>query len=173
MATVTDSTTEKEKTACSEGFCDDHLIEHREKLNKIEDQRNHFQELLTEQTANPEKHFLIQQINQWENDSIKKIRQVADESRELLFKHINKHMEKIETKLIKLTDDLEEVREENYLNEFKEKLEKLEEELNKPSNISIQESFVPFISSICVNDSSRKYFSNVLFKLYQRSLFSL
>ena len=52
------------------------------KLNAI-----YFRQTLTEQTTNPQKHSLIQQIDKWEQDSINKIQQTAEEARQLVFKH--------------------------------------------------------------------------------------
>jgi hypothetical protein len=44
---------------------------------------------------------------------------------------------------------------------LKEKLQELEEKLNKPSNISIQEDSSSFIKQISVVISSRKCFRNI------------
>jgi hypothetical protein len=92
-----------------------------------------------------------------------KIRQTADEARELLLKHADEHINKVEIKLIKLTGKLKEIREENDfneidLNELKQKLKELEEELSKQSNISIQQDSSSFIKKISVINFSRKYF---------------
>src|SRR5271156_5025034 len=85
----------KEKAAykcegCSQTFCIKHLNDHHQllitQLDDVENQRNLFRQTLTEQTTNPEKYSLIQQINQWEEDSIIKIKQTADEARKLLKK---------------------------------------------------------------------------------------
>src|SRR5437868_7053759 len=86
----------KEKVAykcggCSQDFCFNHLADHRQILDQqfdeVENKRNLFRQKLTEQTTNPQKHFLIEQINKWENDSINKIQQTAEEARQLLIKH--------------------------------------------------------------------------------------
>jgi len=150
---------------CSQYFCLIHLSDHHQGLGKqldeIEDKYNLFRETLNEKTQNSQKYPLIEQINQWENDSVNKIRQQADESRALLLKYINKHIQKIETKFIELTEELKEVQEENNLNEFKTKFKKLEEEFNKPSHVSVERDFTPFIDSIYVHNSTRKYFSRI------------
>ncbi len=63
---------------CSEYFCYDQSEEHRQTLNaqinQIRNDYNLFRQTLIEQKNNPHKHSLIQEINQWENDSIDKIR---------------------------------------------------------------------------------------------------
>ena len=85
----------KEKVAykcegCSQNFCFNHLADHHQALGKqldeVEDRRNLFREILTEQKMNPQKHSLIQQINKWERDSIKKIEQTAQIARDELGK---------------------------------------------------------------------------------------
>jgi DNA repair exonuclease SbcCD ATPase subunit len=161
----------KEKVAykcegCSQSFCVKHLPDHHQALGKqleeIEDKRNLFRETLVEQTTNPQKYSLIKQINQWENNSIMKIQQTADEAKQLVIKHTNEHIENIEVQLTKLTEELKQIREEDdfneiHLNQLKQKLKELEEQFNNPSNISIQqEQSSLFINKISVIVSSRK-----------------
>jgi DNA repair exonuclease SbcCD ATPase subunit len=179
MATTTGKTRciicEKEKatskcSGCLEDFCFNHLVEHRQQMTKeldeLEDKRNLFRQTLTEQIKNLQKHSLIQQINQWKKDSINKIRTTAEEAKELLLKYTTEHIDEIEIKLTKLTEELKQIREENDfneidLNELKEKLKQLEDKLNKPSNISIREDSSSFIKKISVIISSGKYFMNI------------
>ncbi len=130
----------KEKIAykcegCSLNFCINHLNDHHQlfikQLDDIEDERNIFRQILTEQIKNPQNHSLIQQIHEWEKDSINKIQQTAEETRQLVLKQINKYFNEIEIELTKLTKELKEIREENDFNEidfneFKQKLEQLE-----------------------------------------------
>jgi uncharacterized phage infection (PIP) family protein YhgE len=123
------------------------------------DKRNLFREILTEQKTHPQKHSLIQQIDTWERDSIQKIRQTAEEARELLVQHTTAYIDKIEIKLSQLTEQLKQTREENdfneiVLNQFNQKLIQLQDELAKPSNISIREDSSSFISKISINISS-------------------
>ena len=67
---------------CSRIFCYDHVSNHRQQLDKqldeIEITRDLLRQAITEQTAEPQKHSLIQQIDKWEHDSINKTRQTAD-----------------------------------------------------------------------------------------------
>ena len=127
---------------CLQHFCFNHLTEHRQILGKqfdeIEKNRDQFQQILIEQKQNPNKDFLIQQIHQWENDSIKKIRQTGNKCKQILIEHTNE----IENKLINLTQQLRENRQENKFNEinlnlFKIQLENLTKELAQPPNVSI------------------------------------
>jgi len=151
---------------CSQSFCLKHLNDRHQlfiqQLSDIEDKRNIFRQTLTEQTKNPQKYSLIQQINQWENDSINKIKQTAEETRQLILKHTGKYLNRIEIRLTKLTEELKQIRDvdfnEVHLNQLKQKLKQLEEELNNPSNISIQqENSLLLINKISVLINSGTY----------------
>jgi uncharacterized phage infection (PIP) family protein YhgE len=155
---------------CSQYFCIIHLPDHHQafskELDEIKDKSNLFRETLIEQRKNPHKHSLIQQINQWEEDSIHKIQQTAEEARQVLLEHTGENINEIEIKLTRLTDELKQTREENdfneiNLNEFKQKLEQLEEQLNKPSNISIRQDFSLFIMKISVLTTPSKSSMNI------------
>ena len=173
----------KEKIAykcegCSQNFCFNHLAEHHQALEKqldeVEDRRNLFRETLTQQKTNPQEHPLIQQINKWERNSINKIRQTAEEARQMLVQHTTGHINNIENKLAKLTEQLKQTREENdvneiVLNQFKQKLKQLEEELAKPPHISIREESSSFVSKISVIISSGKCL--IIFKLIRKLIF--
>ena len=170
----------KEKSAvkcegCSQIFCFDHLIEHRQQLSlqldDIEMNRDLFRQTLNEHMNDPKKHLLIKQIDQWEKDSIHKIQQTAEQCRQLVLQHTNEHLNEIEINLNKLTNQLRETRKENdfneiELNQFKQKLEELAQELNKPRNISIQHDCSLFINQISVVIPSRKYVYNHFTILY-------
>jgi ribosome recycling factor len=106
---------------------------------------------------------LIQQIDQWERESINKIRRTADEARQLLLTHTTNHNTKIEVKLAKLTDQLRQNREENDfvetdLNHWKHELTRLTKELAQPPNVSIRQDTSSLVKNILV-DVSSKYFS--------------
>ena len=158
----------KEKTAykcegCSKRFCFDHLTDHRQALGKqldeIENERNLFQQTLSEQKNNPQQHSLMQQIDTWERESIHKIRETADEARSLLVICTTGHINAIETELIRLTEQIKETRHENdvneiILNELKQTLTRLGEQLVKPSDVAIQHDSSSFVTKISVVTSS-------------------
>ena len=155
---------------CLQEFCNKHLEDHRQELNKqldeIEVSRDVFRQTLTEQMEHPKTHILMQQIDEWECDSIKKIKQTAAETREILLKNTNEYVHQIEIDLNKLTNQLRESRAEHDFNEislrqFQEELERLTKNLTKPSNISIQEDSTPFITKICI-DRCGKYVTVIL-----------
>jgi hypothetical protein len=149
---------------CSQNFCLNHLADHHQALGKqldeVEDRRNLFRETLSKLKTNPKEHPLIQQINQWERDSMKKIRQTAEEARQLLVQHTTRHIDKIEDKLAKLTEQLKETRQEDDFNEIhliqlEERLAQLEGELTKPPTISIREDSSSFVFKISVINPSK------------------
>ncbi len=145
MATTTGKgrciTCDKEKrvvicAGCSQLFCFDHLPDHRQELSHqlddIEINRDIFRQTLTEQTIDSEKHPLIKHIDQWEDDSIEKIQQIAKECRQQIFQHTTEHIHQIEVNLAKLTDQIKRTRQENDFNEidlceFRQKITQLAE----------------------------------------------
>jgi hypothetical protein len=147
-------------TGCSQHFCYSHVRDHRQELTKqldeIEVNRDIFRQTLTDQTTDSKQHPLIKQIDRWEVESIHKIRQTAEEAKQLVLKHIVDHTAQIESRLKKLTDQLRQGREEDdffetNLKRWKEELKRLTEEFDKPSNIKLQEDSTAFLNRIHVN----------------------
>ena len=108
-------TCEKEKvtakcSGCSEDFCYPHLGEHRlelsRQLDEIEVQRDLLRETMNQQTTDWQKHGLIQQVDQWESESIQKIKQTANETRQLLLTYIRGQTTRIEENFNQLTNRL-------------------------------------------------------------------
>ena len=97
---------------CLQSFCINHFNDHRQQLNlqfeEIQVTRDLFRQTLTEHSNKPQNHKLFQEINQWEQDSIRTIKQTAEETRQILQKYTNESFAKIEIKLNKLTKQLEE-----------------------------------------------------------------
>ncbi|CAF4348495.1 unnamed protein product, partial [Rotaria sp. Silwood2] len=103
--------------------------------------------------------ILVQQVSDYERDSIDKIRQTADEARQLLLKHTAKHIPDIEIKLNKLTDQLRQSRQENDfietdLHQWKNQFIQLTDELNKLSNITIKQDLEILVNKIYVDIST-------------------
>jgi chromosome segregation ATPase len=151
-------------TGCAQDFCSNHLNDHRQELNQqfdeIELNTDLFRQTLNEQTNNS----FIQQINQWEKESINKIQQIANQCRHLIIEQTNKNIQKIEIDFNKLTNEIKEVRQENDfneidINEFNQKLKQLQKQLDQPSTISIQQdstsSFIKEISVVILSGKSR------------------
>ncbi|CAF4278784.1 unnamed protein product [Adineta steineri] len=166
---------------CSQPFCINHFGHHRQELDKqlgeIEVNRDLFRKTLTDQSTKPENLTLMKQIDEWEQDSIAKIRQTANDARQLILQHSTKYLTDIEIKLNKLTEQLRESRAENDffeadLQRWNKQLTQMNKELDKPSTIKIQHGSTPLINSIRVNISgnvSKYYFFDVLKDKYIQS----
>ena len=142
---------------CSKRFCKQHLKDHENELelelDQIENERNIFRQTLSEQAKQPNKHKLIQEINQWEQHSTNKIQQTAEENRQFIFTQMKEHFKKIEIDLNLLTNQIKEIRQESDFNELnlidlRNKLGILQKKLNNPANISLKEDNS---SSSCIN----------------------
>ena len=158
------------REGCSYKFCFDHLTEHRQQLAQeldgIENSRNELNQSLIEQKNNRKKLPLMQFVDKWETDSINSIRQTARECRQLLDKHKNQHIVDMENKLIKLTEEMKQIRKDGEVSEIdldqlKAILETLRDEVDQPRNIKIQEESTPYISKISVIVSSGKCSNSV------------
>jgi hypothetical protein len=155
---------------CLQEFCYNHSANHRQELGKqldeIEVPCDLFRQTLIQQIAEPKQHPLIQRIDQWERQSINKIRETAEEARQILFQHTVKHIRQIEVDLNQLTKQLIESRKENDfyetdLRQWNEKLKRLEKELNKPSNIHLRQDTTSFINKIFVDVRSSKCINHI------------
>jgi len=149
---------------CSRDFCYNHWDIHRQELNKqldeIELNRDLFRQSLTQHVEQPNNNTLMQQIDQWEQNSIEIIQQTAEQARQILIKNTKRYIHEIEIKLNKVTNQLRESRDEDDFNEinlcqFQEELNRLTEALNKPSTVSIREDSTPFINKISVEISDK------------------
>lgn len=143
---------------CSQTYCYNHVAEHRQQLNReLEDVATDcdcIRELLTEQRIDSKQHPLMRKINQWEQESIAKIRQKAEETRQLLVKHTIGTTAEIEAKLNNIAKQIKQNREDNNFSEtdlqrWKENLTKLNNKLQAiASNITIREDSTSFVSRI-------------------------
>lgn len=149
---------------CSQDFCYKHVLEHRQELNKqlddVEITRDSFRETLNEQTNKPQTHPLLEQVDQWEKESIDKIKRTAEETRKMLLSYTSEHTKEIEIQLNHLTNRLRQSREENDfvetdLAEWNKQLIKLKEELQQPSNIKLRYDSIPFVTKICAHLSCK------------------
>lgn len=172
---------EKERSAvccrgCSQDFSSNQLCEHRETFRQLFTDNKYdydlFQQIIIEQKQDINKRSLIQQVDQWENDGINKIKQKAKETRDLVITLTNKSINEIKCKFERLSNQLNEFRQENDLNEssvnrLKIELIKLKEELHNPSNVSIIEKSTSFLKIFFFNEP-RKYTS-----IFQKYFFLL
>ena len=128
---------------CSKCFCFDQLQNNHDQLRQ---QLNDFR-------SDPTKHPWLEQIDQWEKDSINKIQQQAQLCRIQFIDYSNSCLQQIEDKLSHLATKLREIHQENAFNEidldhFKRTFEKLEKQLNQPANVSTEQQPTSFINKI-------------------------
>jgi len=144
---------------CLQTFCSKHSSNHRNELGKqleeIEIKHDLVQETLNQQIENIREHSLIKKIDQWEEQSIEKIRRTADDIRNEVFQHITKHNNDIKEKLQKFSNQLRQSREEDDfietdLQQWKEKLEELEKNLLASITLITREESNSFIDKICI-----------------------
>jgi molecular chaperone DnaK (HSP70) len=142
---------------CSANFCLNCLTKHHQthivEFDGIRSNHNNLRKRLVAQKKDPKERPLIQQITQWENDSVNKIRQAAKEFRETLKEYTDISIHEIEKKLNDIAEQIRKTRKDDqfneiHLDELKEKLQKLAKELDQPSNISIEQESAPFINKI-------------------------
>ncbi|CAF3753097.1 unnamed protein product [Rotaria socialis] len=145
---------------CSEKFCFSDLSKHRQEheveLEKIVTDCDTFQQSISEQQQDLNHHPLIQQVNEWERDSIMKIQQTAEDCRQRLIKPTDENIAEIEEKLNQFTTDLRKIRgnddfNEIHLNNLRVLLEELKKELGQPLNVSILEEPTSFINKISIS----------------------
>jgi seryl-tRNA synthetase len=158
-------------TGCSTGFCFHHLTEHRQtlqtKLQDIQNDFNQFRQTIIEQINQPEKRSTIEKINQWEINSIEKIKQTAKECREILSNYTNTILDEIKLKLddpneqpiiTEGKNDFNEI----HLNKFQEKLNQLKEKLlDQSKNILIKQPAISFINQIYIQFGKFTYFNSI------------
>ena len=144
---------------CSEHFCFDHLSQHRTNIQQqfehLQNNHDHLREQINAFEIDTKKHPLIQKIDQWEKDSIDKIKQQAERCRTQVIRHPNSFLRQMEKKLNDVAQQLKDIHQENAFNEIdlddlKQKVEDLEKELNQPTLVSIKQQPTSFINKISV-----------------------
>lgn len=122
-------------------------------LNLIETDHDQFRQKLNDQKKDSKKRTLIQQVDQWEEESINKIKQTAQHCRQRLINYTNKFLNATEIKLNDIAKQIKQINQENLFNEIdleelREKLKVLKEELDQPPNVSIQQQSSTYINKI-------------------------
>ncbi|CAF1473787.1 unnamed protein product [Adineta steineri] len=150
---------------CSQNFCMRHTNDHRELLEKQMNQvflsHNQLKQDMVGQTTEHNCDIFLQQIERWEQQSINKIRQVANDTRQQVLTTVRQRTDNVKEKLALLTKQLSEAREygnyfENDISEWTEKLQKLKRTFIEQQKIQLHEdrSSPAFISKISLDDMS-------------------
>ncbi|CAF1384175.1 unnamed protein product [Adineta steineri] len=133
---------------CSKRFCFVDLEKHRQILNDelhhITNEYNEFKQTINEQKQNPQNHSVMNQINQWEIQSI----EIIQKKHKTQIIQIRKENEFNETNL-------------NYL---RNQLIEITEELNNPSSISAKQN-----SQRLINEISRMLSKKSKFKKWKQN----
>ena len=142
-------------SGCQQWFCLKHFNEHRQELghemDHLTQQHDEFHQDLI--STNDDQHPLFILINNWEQRSIERIRQVADEVRENLEAHLNTNKWKLERSLNEITTELRSSRDnEDYteieLQRWLNQLKELRQQLFQPSTIEINHDGDDFLEKI-------------------------
>ncbi|CAF0980081.1 unnamed protein product [Adineta ricciae] len=144
---------------CSQTFCPNHSIEHRNELSKQFDEivftYDSIQQALLQQTQGLQQHPLVQKLNQWEADSILKIQQVAQQLRNELSNESVQRTSETREELQQVSNELKQGREDNDYSEIElrkwiQKLESIEKELLNPTNACIYEDSAALVRKISI-----------------------
>ncbi|CAF1485971.1 unnamed protein product [Adineta steineri] len=150
---------------CLKTFCLMDLTKHRQILNEelhhIINDYDQFKQRFGEQKPNPHDLFLINEINQWEINSVDKIQQKARDCREIVIKSSQTCVNDTEKKFNDLNEQLKQFHSDNEFNEInlnylRTELIKMREELDNPSKISIQQDSQSFINEISIISLEKK-----------------
>lgn len=159
---------------CFEPFCFNHFGEHRKEfstqLEEIDTTCEGLQQTIVKLTSKPQKHPLFQYIDQWEQNSISKIQQAAEDARQILLKHFPVH---VAAATDHLKDFMKKVRKSRQENDFfetdiqrwKDELVILREKLRKPSNIIIEITDTPLVTKISVDVHSTYIDKTIKFEI--------
>ncbi|CAF0781858.1 unnamed protein product [Adineta steineri] len=156
---------------CEKNFCQLHASEHREHLQKsmnvIYHNYDSVKQNIKGQTTEQYQHSLMVQVNQWEQESIEKIRQYAQETRQELTITVRQRSDNLKEKLEQLKQELDKARQtggfyENDLKEWTEKLNEIRRTFAGQQTININEAShsTPFISRFSFNATSNSSFQN-------------
>jgi len=154
------STCKEEKDTCDcngclTTFCSHHYTEHRETFGIIRHEIEHDYNSLKE-TLRDRKNAQIPEIDQWVEDSIINIKQIAEQCRKKVIEYRNQFIIEIENQLTTLTTVLKQNQkeiniDEIELNQTKEKFNRLRDELNKISKVSIKRELTPSTTKISIS----------------------
>lgn len=138
-------------------YCNTHYKQHRDNLNGqlqlLTDRCNEFHEEIGIQTKRPEVHPLLKTIDEWEKSAIAKIKQTAQETREILLRSLNNFIPQVKVQLEELRIQIHQSLDDcgfvdTEIQHWTKELTRLKSILKNPSNFTIKENFTEFISKI-------------------------
>jgi hypothetical protein len=158
---------------CEKDFCHSHVAEHRQELTKQMDElttdHDQLQQTIADQEAQPDCHPLMENIKAWEQESINKIHQAADNARRQVLIIVRTCRTQVIHGLGHLTTELNKARnEDGYvetdLKEWTEKLEKLKADLAAAQTIDFNQENTEnsLIPRIFINHPSTDFFEKTI-----------
>ncbi|CAF1246209.1 unnamed protein product [Adineta steineri] len=135
-----------------------------DELNYITNEYNEFKQRINEQKQNPQNHLLINQIDEWERNSIGIIQQKAEECRKIAMGYLPTYFNDINKKFNDLSGQIKQIHQENEFNEInlnylRHELIEITQELNNSSKIFIKENSHSFINEISIILSAKSKFN--------------
>ncbi|CAF3545927.1 unnamed protein product [Adineta steineri] len=116
---------------CQQTFCNEHIIEHREELaHKIDNIHKEYHQFDNKLNTNNVIQPYISRIDQWEHESIDKIKKTAETARNDLLKIHDRMKNQLKLSIDKINKDIQSTRQtidytENDLNEWTKQLKQL------------------------------------------------
>jgi hypothetical protein len=119
----------------------------------VADNCNQFLEEIKMLIHDPQKHVLMNAIDEWETQSIAKIRQTAQETRERLIPCVKNFIPRVETKLAILNAEVRQNSDvcgfvDTHIDNWTKELQRLKAILNNPPDFTVQQDPTEFISKI-------------------------
>ncbi|CAF1181073.1 unnamed protein product [Adineta ricciae] len=148
---------------CSGNFCLSHTKDHRDHLQRsLNDIIHDYEQIkrnLNGQTAEQRRTSLVEQINEWEQESIKKVRELAADVRQELEITVERRTNNLKEKLDLLKQQFDKAQQdggyyENDLKEWSSKLTELQRTYIDQEILKIDEEShsLPLVSRISLND---------------------
>ncbi|CAF1935235.1 unnamed protein product [Rotaria magnacalcarata] len=140
-------------------YCGPHHKEHRDhlhvKLLKVADNCNQLLEEIKALINDPQKHPLMKNIDEWETQSIAKIRRVAQKNREELLPYVKNCIPQVEMKLASLITEVRQNPDDcgfmdTDIENWTKELERIKATLNSPPDFNIRLDSTEFLSKICL-----------------------
>ena len=157
---------------CRRDFCFGHIAQHRQELNaQLDELANNHDELkqsIAEQDVQPTCHPLMKYVDRWEQESINKIHQAADDARKQLLPIVGTYRPEVTDDLVHLTNELVKARQEEDfvetdLNRWREKLDHLRTYLHATYLIEFNpvDSETALIPKYRINHGSTESFGQI------------
>jgi hypothetical protein len=161
---------------CSQSFCLKHTNAHRlildQQMNDVVVHHKHVNENLSGPIVDEHRKKLVQLITQWEDKSIEKIHQTANETRQQLLLIFRENSDNVKEKLIQLTQQLTKAQYdrdffEDDLKHWTETLDQLQHTLTEQQNIHIYQvnSVTPFISKISLTNQTNEQHRQPVYRI--------